>query len=133
MALANQEACRSNHACIDTEHILWGLVKEGTGMAAVVLRKLEIDRGPLQACLEAAHSQEPETKRLPQSSQARKVIECAIEEARDLDHHYCGTEHLLLGLLRVEDGNAARILQSQGIDFASARRVVRNLRWPKDD
>src|ERR687895_558118 len=108
MQLANQEAQRFNHEYIRTEHILLGLIKEGSGVAANVLKNLDIDlnraRRQVEMTIPYAASAEPVSGRLPQTPRTKKVIEFAIEEARRLNHNYVGTEHLLLGLLREEAG-----------------------------
>ena len=103
MALANQEAQRFNHEYIGTEHILLGLVKEGSGVGANVLKNLGIDLRKVRLEVEKLVKSGPEMVtmgKLPQTPRAKKVIEYAIEEARNLNHNYVGTEHLLLGLAR---------------------------------
>src|SRR5947209_10544422 len=98
MQLANQEAQRFNHEYIGTEHILLGLVKEGSGVAATVLKNLNIDLRKIRPEVEKIIqcSQEGTARgKLPRTPRARKVIEYAIEEARNLNHNYDGTEHLL--------------------------------------
>src|ERR1700689_890558 len=106
MQLANQEAQRFNHEYIGTEHILLGLVKEGSGVAANVLKNFDIDlrkiRLEVEKVIQAGDTQSPIGK-LPQTIDAKTTIECAINEARDLNHNWVGTEHLLLGLLHVPD------------------------------
>ena len=116
MAMANQEAQRFNHEYIGTEHILLGLVKEGSGVGANVLKNLDVDLRKVRLEVEKLVRQGPETAqvgKLPQTPRAKKVIEYAIEEARSLNHNYVGTEHLLLGLLREQDGVAATPLPSR--------------------
>src|SRR5579871_3255126 len=102
MQLANQEAQRFNHEYIGTEHILLGLVKEGSGVAANVLKDLDIDLRKIRLEVEKIVRSRPDVTpgKLPMTSRAKKVIEYSIEEARNLNHNYVGTEHLLLGLLR---------------------------------
>ena len=107
MALANQEAQRFNHEYIGTEHILLGLVKEGSGVGANVLKNLDVDLRKVRLEVEKLVKSGPDMVtmgKLPQTPRAKKVIEYAIEEARNLNHNYVGTEHLLLGLLREHDG-----------------------------
>src|SRR3981081_856443 len=107
MQLANQEAQRFNHEYIGTEHILLGLVKEGTGVAANVLKNLDIDLRKIRLEVEKIVQAGPDMVtmgKLPQTPRAKKVIEYSIEEARNLNHNYVGTEHLLLGLLREKKG-----------------------------
>ncbi|GMU33789.1 MAG: ATP-dependent Clp protease ATP-binding subunit [Planctomycetia bacterium] len=130
MALANQEAQRFNHEYIGTEHILLGLVKEGSGVGANVLKNLEIDLRKVRMEVERLVKSGPDMVtmgKLPQTPRAKKVIEFAIEEARNLNHNYVGTEHLLLGLLREQDGVAAQVLMNIGIKLEEVREEVLNL------
>ena len=102
MQLANQEAQRFNHEYIGTEHVLLGLVKEGSGVAANVLKNLDVDLRKIRLEVEKIVQAGPDMVtmgKLPQTPRAKKVIEYAMEEARNLNHNYVGTEHLLLGLL----------------------------------
>ena len=101
MQLANQEAQRFNHEYIGTEHILLGLVKEGSGVAANVLQNLDIDLRKIRLEVEKLVQSGPDMVtmgKLPQTPRAKKVIEYSMEEARNLNHNYVGTEHILLGL-----------------------------------
>src|SRR5512144_214602 len=128
MALANQEAQRFNHEYIGTEHILLGLVKEGSGVGATVLKNLDIDLRKVRLEVEKLVKSGPDMVtmgKLPQTPRAKKVIEYAIEEARALNHNYVGTEHILLGLLREEHGGAARALAAVGVGLDAARDEVR--------
>jgi ATP-dependent Clp protease ATP-binding subunit ClpC len=130
MALANQEAQRFNHEYIGTEHILLGLVKEGSGVGANVLKNLGIDLRKVRLEVEKLVKSGPEMVtmgKLPQTPRAKKVIEYAIEEARNLNHNYVGTEHLLLGLLREQDGVAAQVLLNLGLKLEEVREEVLNL------
>ncbi|MCP4759925.1 MAG: ATP-dependent Clp protease ATP-binding subunit [Planctomycetes bacterium] len=130
MALANQEAQRFNHEYIGTEHILLGLVKEGSGVGANVLKALEIDLRKVRLEVEKLVKSGPEMVtmgKLPQTPRAKKVLEYAIEEARHLNHNYVGTEHLLLGLLREQDGVAAQVLMNLGVKLEDGREEVLNL------
>jgi len=130
MALANQEAQRLNHEYIGTEHILLGLVKEGSGVGANVLKNLDIDLRKVRIEVEKLVKTGPELVtmgKLPQTPRAKKVIEYAIEEARNLNHNYVGTEHLLLGLLREHDGVAAQVLMNLGLKLEEVREEVLNL------
>ena len=130
MALANQEAQRFNHEYIGTEHILLGLVKEGSGVGANVLKALEIDLRKVRLEVEKLVKSGPEMVtmgKLPQTPRAKKVLEYAIEEARHLNHNYVGTEHLLLGLLREQDGVAAQVLMNLGVKLEEGREEVLNL------
>ena len=130
MALANQEAQRFNHEYIGTEHILLGLVKEGSGVGANVLKNLEVDLRKVRLEVEKLVKSGPNMVtmgKLPQTPRAKKVIEYAIEEARNLNHNYVGTEHLLLGLLREQDGVAAQVLMNLGLKLEEVREEVLNL------
>ena len=130
MSLANQEAMRFNHEYIGTEHILLGLVKEGSGVGANVLKHLEIDLRKVRLEVEKLVKSGPDVVtmgKLPQTPRAKKVIEYAIEEARSLNHNYVGTEHLLLGLLREQDGVAAQVLMNLGLKLEDVREEVLNL------
>ncbi len=130
MALANQEAQRFNHDYIGTEHILLGLVKEGSGVGANVLKNLGVDLRKVRLEVEKLVKSGPEMVtmgKLPQTPRAKRVIEYAIEEARNLNHNYVGTEHLLLGLLREQDGVAAQVLMNLGLKLEDVREEVLNL------
>ncbi len=130
MALANQEAQRFNHEYIGTEHILLGLVKEGSGVAANVLKNLDVDLKKLRLEIEKLVKSGPDMVtmgKLPQTPRAKKVIEFAIEEARSLNHNYVGTEHILLGLLRETEGIAAQVLMNLGLKLEDVRQEVLNL------
>jgi ATP-dependent Clp protease ATP-binding subunit ClpC len=130
MALANQEAQRFNHEYIGTEHILLGLVKEGSGVGANVLKNLDVDLRKVRLEVEKLVKSGPDMVtmgKLPQTPRAKKVIEYAIEEARNLNHNYVGTEHLLLGLLREHDGVAAHVLMNLNLKLEEVREEVLNL------
>jgi len=130
MALANQEAQRFNHEYIGTEHVLLGLVKEGSGVGATVLKNLDVDIKKLRLEVEKLVKSGPDMitmGKLPQTPRAKKVIEYAIEEARSLNHNYVGTEHILLGILRESEGIAAQVLMSCGLKLEDVRQEVLNL------
>jgi len=130
MQLANQEAQRFNHEYIGTEHILLGLVKEGSGVAANVLKNLEVDLRKIRLEVEKLVQSGPEmvtVGKLPQTPRAKKVIEYSMEEARNLNHNYVGTEHILLGLLREQEGVAAQVLMNLGLKLEDVREEVLNL------
>jgi ATP-dependent Clp protease ATP-binding subunit ClpC len=125
LAMAREEAERLRHEYVGTEHILLGLIREGEGVAAAVLQSLNVDLDEIQQKIEdtvkkgkAAAATGPD---LPYTSRAKKVLELAMAEARDLTHNYVGTEHLLLGLLREEKGIAAQVLTDAGINLDAAR------------
>lgn len=118
MQLANQEAQRFNHEYIGTEHILLGLVKEGGGIAATVLQNLGVDLRKIRLEVEKLIQSEPDMitiGKLPQTPRSKIVIELSIEASRERNHNYVGTEHILIGLLRVKEGIAFQVLDSLGI------------------
>jgi ATP-dependent Clp protease ATP-binding subunit ClpC len=130
MQLANQEAQRFNHEYIGTEHILLGLIKEGSGVAANVLKNLDVDLRKIRLEVEKLVQSGPEMVtmgKLPQTPRAKKVIEYSMEEARNLNHNYVGTEHILLGLLREQEGVAAQVLMNLGLKLEDVREEVLNL------
>ncbi len=125
--LARKEADRFNHNYIGTEHLLLGLVKLGQGVAVDVLREMGIDFETLWREIERAVGSGPETKvigEVPLTVKARKVIELALGEAKQLKHSYIGTEHLLLGLIKEGEGVAARVLKNLGVDLDETRRRI---------
>ncbi len=126
-ALANQEAQRFNHEYIGTEHILLGLVKEGSGVGAHALQEFEIDLPKVRLELGKLVEQGPETVtmgKLPQTPGTNSLILSAIEEARKLSHNYVGTEHLLLGLLHEHEGFATSVLRNLGVKLEEVRERV---------
>ena len=130
MQLANQEAQRFNHEYIGTEHVLLGLIKEGSGVAANVLKNLDVDLRKIRLEVEKLVQSGPDMVtmgRLPQTPRAKKVIEYSMEEARNLNHNYVGTEHILLGLLREQEGVAAQVLMNLGLKLEEVREEVLNL------
>ncbi len=130
MQLANQEAQRFNHEYIGTEHVLLGLIKEGSGVAANVLKNLDVDLRKIRMEVEKLVQSGPDMVtmgKLPQTPRAKKVIEYSMEEARNLNHNYVGTEHILLGLLREQEGVAAQVLMNLGLKLEDVREEVLNL------
>jgi len=130
MQLANQEAQRLNHEYIGTEHILLGLVKEGSGVGVNVLKFLGVDLQGICAEVEKLVQSGPQSAakdKLPATPRAKQVIESAIAESRRLRHNYVGTEHLLLGLVSVEEGVAAQVLTNLGLRLEGVRTEVLNL------
>lgn len=128
--LAQQEALRFNHEYVGTEHILLGLIKEGSGVAANVLKNFDMDlhklRMEVEKCVQAGPDMVTMGK-LPQTPRAKKVLEYAIEEARWLNHNYIGTEHILLGLMREQEGIAVQVLTNLGLTTELVREEVLNL------
>jgi hypothetical protein len=126
MQLANLEARRLRHEYIGTEHILLGLVREGSGVAAHVLKNLGIDLHKIRLEVGKIVLCGPDTVYgvFPLTPRAKKVIEHAIDEARNLNHNYVGTEHVLLGLLREHDGVAAIVLQNLGLTLEKVREAT---------
>src|SRR5687767_12121547 len=125
LQMAREEAARLHHEYVGTEHILLGLIREGEGVAAAVLTNLNVDLDDIQQKIEetvkkgkAAAAPGPD---LPYTSRAKKVLELAMSEARELNHSYVGTEHLLLGLIREEKGIAAQVLADADLTLAAAR------------
>src|SRR5689334_13688668 len=114
ITLANQESQRLMHDHVGTEHLLLGMVKEGSGLAAVVLREFQVELPTLRQKVEQVthgpSKSTPAPGRIQQTERFRRVLDYAIEEASSLSHNYVGTEHLLLGLLREPEGTAARVL-----------------------
>ena len=130
MTLASQEAQRLVHDHIGTEHLLLGLVKEGSGTAAVVLREFKVDLVNVRKQVEQlAHgpSRPPLPASLPFSDRYKRVINSAIQEAESLGKSYVGTEHLLLGLLHLPDGTAAKVLSGLNLKLDDVRTAVLNL------
>jgi ATP-dependent Clp protease ATP-binding subunit ClpC len=130
MQLANEEAIRFNHEYVGTEHVLLGLVREGSGIAANVLKLLDVDLWKVRQEVEKIVQAGPEATsggKLPQTPRTRKVIEYALDEARNLGHNHIGTEHLLLGLLREEESVAAQVLRNLGASLENIRAEVMKL------
>jgi ATP-dependent Clp protease ATP-binding subunit ClpC len=127
MAMSNLEAKRLNHEYLGTEHILLGLVREGSGVGVNVLRAMNVDLDAVRMQVEKLIKAGPEMVsmgKLPQTPRAKKVIEEAINAARELGHNYVGTEHLLLGLIRERDGVAAHALAWVGVTQEVAQETV---------
>jgi ATP-dependent Clp protease ATP-binding subunit ClpC len=124
LQLANVEATRFGYEYIGTEHILLALVKEGSGVAAEVLKKLDIGLSKISLEVKRVAQSRSYSAALGERAQtprAKKVIEYAIAEARGLGHNYVGSEHLLLGLLCEKEGEAALLLSNMGVRLESVR------------
>ena len=130
MALANQEAQRFNHEYVGTEHVLLGLIKDGTGISANVLKNRGISLQQVRQEVEKLVRVGPETitmGRLPLTPHTQKVLEYAREEAQNLNQSYVGLEHILLGLLREPENIAAQVLTNLGVHLEAVRREVLDL------
>ncbi len=128
LQLAREEAARLHHEHVGTEHILLGLIREGEGVGAAVLTNLNVDLEEIKQRIEetvkpgkTAAAAGPD---LPYTSRAKKVLEFAMSEARELNDKYVGTEHLLLGVLREEKGIGAQVLTEAGVTVEAARSEV---------
>jgi ATP-dependent Clp protease ATP-binding subunit ClpC len=123
LTIAQEEARNLNHSYIGTEHILLGIVREEEGVAARVLTNLGIGLGKVRSAVEfiIGRGEKPGSGETGLTPRAKKVIELAIDEARQMGHNYIGTEHLLLGLLREGEGVASSVLDSFGITLERAR------------
>ena len=127
MSFARQEAMKFNHEYIGTEHILLGLVQEGSGVAANVLKNMSVDLEKIRHEVEKIVKTGPSMVtmgQLPFTPRAKKVLELSMEEASQLSHNYIGTEHLLLGLIRENEGIAAQVLTNLGVKLDEVREEV---------
>ena len=130
---ARDEANRLQHDYIGTEHLLLGIVREGEGIAAKVLGKLDLDFEQIQQAVESMVKSSGSSLivgEIPFTPRAKRVLELAIDEARQLGHNYVGTEHLLLGLIREGEGVAAQVLSELGVDRKRVREEVLRLLGP---
>ena len=123
LSLAQEEAQRFNHNYIGTEHILLGLVRETDGVAARVLSSLNVELSKVRSAVEfiIGRGERPSPGDIGLTPRAKKVIELAVDEARRLSHHYIGTEHLLIGIMREGEGVAAGVLESLGVSLDKVR------------
>ncbi len=126
LTLAQEEAQRFNHNYIGTEHLLLGLVREGDGVAARVLGNMGVQLPKVRSAVEfiIGRGETMIMGEIGLTPRAKKVIELAVDEARRLNHHYIGTEHLLLGLVREGEGIAAGVLESLGVNLEKVRAQV---------
>lgn len=126
LSLAQEEAQRFQHNYIGTEHLLLGLVREGEGVAAKVLNRLGVELQKVRETVEfiIGRGDRIVLGQIGLTPRAKKVIELAVDEARRLNHHYIGTEHLLLGLVREGEGIAAGVLESLGVNLEKVRRAT---------
>ena len=123
LSLAQEEAQRFNHNYIGTEHVLLGLVRETDGVAAKVLTNLGVELSKVRSAVEfiIGRGERSIPGEIGLTPRAKKVIELAVDEARRLNHHYIGTEHLLIGLMREGEGVAAGVLESLGVSLDKIR------------
>jgi ATP-dependent Clp protease ATP-binding subunit ClpA len=124
--LAQDEARMLNHNYVGTEHILLGLIHEGEGVAAQALESLGISLDAVRQQVEEiiGRGQQALPEHIPYTPRAKKVLELSLREALQLGHHYIGTEHILLGLIREGDGVAAQVLTGLGADLNRVRQQV---------
>ncbi|HRE26822.1 MAG TPA: Clp protease N-terminal domain-containing protein [Anaerolineales bacterium] len=130
LALAQEEAERMKHAYIGTEHLLLGLMKEEGGVASRVLRELGLETRRVQEIVErltGANKGAVTTAKIDLSPGTKRVLELAVDEARRMGHHYIGTEHLLLGLVRQNEGVAIDVLKKLGVSAEQIRRQTRRV------
>src|SRR4051812_17684190 len=127
LALARKEADRFNHNFVGTEHLLLGLIKLGQGVAVNVLQKMGLDLETVRMEVEKQVGTGPDQKmigNIPYTPRVKKVLALAAKEAKNLNHTYVGTEHILLGLLREGDGVAARVLKNMDVDIEQTRQEI---------
>jgi excisionase family DNA binding protein len=130
LSLANEEAYRYHHDGVGTEHVLLAIMSEGGGIGAKALNLLQVKPSEVRAQIETLHparEQPVGDTQIGMTEQGKASLELAVQEARSLGHHYLGTEHLLLGLLREEEGLASQILLKSGVTLEKARELVKQL------
>jgi len=130
LSLAKEEAYRYHHDGVGTEHVLLAIMSEWEGVGARALNRLQVQPSEVRKQIEALHPVEEQPVgdgQLGMTSLGKESIELAVQEARSLDHHYIGTEHLLLGLLREEAGLASQVLLKSGVTLEKARELVKQL------
>src|SRR5688572_17520009 len=125
LAFAREEAVRLHHEYVGTEHLLLGLTRQDDSVALSVLRNRSIDvdavRRNVEETVKPGRVDSSGRQDLPYTSRAKKILELAMSEARELGHNHVGTEHLLMGLLREEKGIAAQVLTHSGLTIDNAR------------
>ena len=129
LTLAQEEAERSHHSYIGTEHLLLGLLREGEGLAAKVLNHLGVEIGKVRQTIESVLGRDERIiiQQIIPTSRVKKVIEISFEEARHMGHNYVGTEHILLGLLIEGEGIAAHVLEDLGATLEMVRSEIERL------
>ncbi len=134
--IAHDEASQMRMHLIGTEHLLLGLIRLGEGMAAEILRSLDVDLGQLRADLRRnidMGSEDQPSNEISFTPEAQRVLQLAYGQARELDDHHIGTEHILLGLAREGRGAAYRTLRRHNVEFARVRQAIMNLARGDDD
>ncbi len=130
LSLASEEARRYHHTGVGTEHVLLAIISEGEGIAVKALAQLQVQSSEVRAQIETLHpagEQPVGDGRLGMTAQGKASIELAVQEARSLGHHYIGTEHLLLGLLREEGELGGQILRTSGVTLEETRKLLKQL------
>lgn len=130
LGLSSEEARQYQHPGVGPEHLLLAIMSEGEGIAVKVLVQLQVQEDEVRKQIEALHpagEQPLDEGQIGMTAQGKQGIELAVQEARSLGHHYIGTEHLLLGLLREEEGLANQILSQSGVTLDKARGLVKQL------
>jgi ATP-dependent Clp protease ATP-binding subunit ClpC len=128
-ALAKEEAYQYNHPEIGPEHMLLALMSEREGIGARALSQLQVQASEVRTQIEALHpvGEEPIHGEIGMTAQAKENIQLSVQEARSFGHHYLGTEHLLLGMLRQEEGLAGQVLRNLGMTLEETRRCIKEL------
>jgi hypothetical protein len=127
LQMAREEAARLHHEYVGTEHILLGLIREGEGVAVAALTNLNVDLEDLTATINETVKEgknQVKDQDLPYTSRAKKILEFSMSAARELNHSYVGTEHLLLGVLREAKGIGAQVLNDAGLTLEMARKEI---------
>ena len=129
LSLANEEARRYNHNGIGTDHILLAILSEREGIGAKALDQLQINEGEIRKQIEALHpaGEQPVDDPIGVTPLGKDSIELAVQEARLLNHHYLGTEHLLLGLLREEEDIGGQVLRNSGVTLEEMRNLIKQI------
>ncbi len=129
LSIAQEEAERLRHNAIDTEHMLMGLLHEEGGVAGRVLRDLAVEQKRIEEILtQSPQSDAPSSSKMTDlTAGCKRVLELAVDEARRMGHHYIGTEHLLLGMVRQEDSTAVRILKQLNVTPEEVRQQTRRV------
>lgn len=130
LTLAHEQANQYHHSGVGTEHILLAIMSEGEGIAAKVLTQLQVQESEVRPMIEKLHpaGEKPVgAGQMGMTSQGKGSIELGVQEAQLFGHHYIGTEHLLLGLLREEEGLGGQVLRKSGVTLEETRELVKQL------